>query len=120
MYMCVMSFEEWSFVFCKCNVGTLYPEQANIATLQLQICKSRFVNCSFSSALPHFYTCNPRRAFSFITRNSHYVNATCIIRNSTFFFTNSIMLALKSYYASFVLSLQMALLSRLSLKRNIR
>ena len=50
MYMCVMSFqtcnpkfEEWSFVFCKCNVGTLYPENANIATLQLQIyCK--FVN----------------------------------------------------------------------------
>ena len=55
--MCVMSFqtckpkfEECSFVFCKCNVGTLYPEHANIATLQLQICKSKFVNCSFSSA----------------------------------------------------------------------
>ena len=43
-------FEEWSFVFSKCNVGTFYPEHANIATLQLQICKSRFVNCSFSSA----------------------------------------------------------------------
>ena len=57
MYMRVMSFqtckpkfEEFSFVFCKCNVGTLYPEHANIATLQLQICKSKFVNCSFSSA----------------------------------------------------------------------